>query len=137
MESESGFTRSVTDALGSSDIQTDQMEGEKCVTRSIIHELYSWDIVKSKEKVVLLEVSLMNFILGNIQGDQLEDESGVTESIIDELHCWDIQGDQKKGEGGFTRSIIDDLHSSGMVKWKVKVVLLEVSMMDLILRISN
>ena len=79
----------------------------------------------------------MNFILGNIEGDQLEDESGVTESIIDELHCWDIQGDQKKGEGGFTRSIIDDLHSSGMVKWKVKVVLLEVSMMDFILRISN
>ena len=63
MESESGFTRSVTDALGSSDIQTDQMEGEKCVTRSIIDELHSWDIVKSKEKVVLFGVSLMNFIL--------------------------------------------------------------------------
>ena len=40
------------------------MEGESCVTRSIIDELHSWDI----------------------QGNQKEDESGVTRSIIDELH---------------------------------------------------
>ena len=36
MEGKSGFTQSVIDALRSSDIQTDQMEGERCVTRSII-----------------------------------------------------------------------------------------------------
>ena len=44
MESESGFTRSVIDALWSSDIKTDQMESERCVTRSIIDELHSLDI---------------------------------------------------------------------------------------------
>ena len=47
------------------------MEGESGVTRSIIHELHSWDI----------------------QGDQMEGESGVTPSIIDQLHSSDIQGD--------------------------------------------
>ena len=41
-----------------------------------------------------------------------------------------------KGEGGVTRSIIDELPSSDMVKWKVKVVLPEVSVMNFILRIS-
>ena len=40
------------------------MEGESCVTRSIIDELHSSDI----------------------QGDQMEGEGGVTRSIIDELH---------------------------------------------------
>ena len=54
MEGESGFTRSVIDALRSSDIQTDQMEGERCVTRSIIDEHHSPDLIKWKEKVVLL-----------------------------------------------------------------------------------
>ena len=44
------------------------MEGESCVSRSIIDELQSWDI----------------------QGDQMEGQSGVTQSIIDELHPWDI-----------------------------------------------
>ena len=41
------------------------MEAENSVTRSIIDELYSLDIkeIKRKLKVVLLEVSLMNFIL--------------------------------------------------------------------------
>ena len=39
------------------------MQGESCVTRSIIDELFSWDI----------------------QGDQMEGEGGVTRSIIDEL----------------------------------------------------
>ena len=34
-------------------------------------------------------------------------------------------------------SIIDELHSSDMIKWKVKVVLLEVSLMNFILGISN
>ena len=66
------------------------MEGESGVTRSVIHELYSWYVqgdqmeggsvllevslmnfilrvskeIKRKVKVVLLEVPLMNFILG-------------------------------------------------------------------------
>ena len=40
------------------------MEGESCVTASIIDELHSRDI----------------------QGDQKEGESGVTRSILDELH---------------------------------------------------
>ena len=48
------------------------MEGERCVTRSIIDELKSWDI----------------------RGDQMAGESGVTGGIIDELHSWDIQGNQ-------------------------------------------
>ena len=42
-----------------------------------------------------------------------------------------------EGEGGFTRSIIDELYSSDMPKRKVKVVLLEVSLMNFILGISN
>ena len=40
------------------------MEGESCVTRSIIDELHFWDV----------------------QRDQIEGESRVTRSIIDELH---------------------------------------------------
>ena len=40
------------------------MEGESGVTRSIIDELLSWDMIKWKVKVVLREVSLVNFILG-------------------------------------------------------------------------
>ena len=42
------------------------MEGESSVTRSIIDELRSWDIQGDHiecESMVLLEVSLMNFIL--------------------------------------------------------------------------
>ena len=67
----------------------------------------------------------------------MEGESGVTRSIIDELHSLDIQGDQIVGENGFTRIIIDELHSSDMIKWNVKLVLLEVSLMILILRMSK
>ena len=44
------------------------MEGESCVTGSIIDEFHSCDI----------------------QGDQMEDESGVTRSIIVEVHSSDI-----------------------------------------------
>ena len=40
-------------------------------------------------------------------------------------------------EIGVTPRIIDELHSSDMMKWNVKVVLLAVSLMKLILRISN
>ena len=67
----------------------------------------------------------------------MEGISGVTRSIIDELHSLCIQGDQMEDESGVTRSIIDELHSSDMVKRKVKVVLLEVSLMNFILRISK
>ena len=64
-------------------------------------------------------------------------ESGVTRSIIDELHSFDMQGDQMEGESGVSRSIIDELHSSHMVKWNVKVVLREVSLMKFHLAISK
>ena len=67
----------------------------------------------------------------------MEGISGVTRSVIDELHSLFIQGDQMEGESGVTRSIIDELHSSDMVKRKVKLVLLEISLMNFILVISN
>ena len=67
----------------------------------------------------------------------MEGESGVTRSIIDELHSSDIQQDQMEGVGGVIRSIIDELHSSELVKWKVKVVLIEVSLTKFNLGISN
>ena len=44
MEGESGFTRSIIEALHSLDIQRDQMGAESSVNRSIIDELHSWDI---------------------------------------------------------------------------------------------
>ena len=87
------------------------MVGECCVTRSIIDELNSSDI----------------------QGDEMEGESGVTRSIIGELHSWNIQRVQMEGEIGVTRSIIDELYSANMAKWNVKVVLLEVLLMNFIL----
>ena len=64
-------------------------------------------------------------------------ESGVTRSIIDELHSSEIQRNQNEDEIGVTRSIIDELHSSDIVKIKVKMVLLEVSLMNFIFGISN
>ena len=42
-----------------------------------------------------------------------------------------------EGKSGVTRSIIDELHSSDLVKWKVKVLLIEVSLMKFILGISK
>ena len=42
-----------------------------------------------------------------------------------------------EGESGITRSIIDELYSSDMMKWKVKMVLLEVSLINFILWISK
>ena len=56
----------------------------------------------------------------------MEGESGSTRSILDELHSWDIKGVQIEGEGVVTQSIIDELHSADLVKWKIKVALLEV-----------
>ena len=67
MADESGVTRSIIDELHSSDIQRDQMEGKSGLTQSFIDELHSWDIQGGQmegETMVLLEVSLMNFILG-------------------------------------------------------------------------
>ena len=44
-----------------------------------------------------------------------------------------------EGESGATRGTIDELHSSDILgtRWKVKVVLLEVSLMNLILSMSK
>ena len=61
----------------------------------------------------------------------MEGESAGDRSIIDELHSSDIQGDQMEGEIGVTWSIIDELHSLNLVKWKGKVVLVEVSLMNI------
>ena len=52
MEGESGLTRSIIDELHSSDILRDQLEGEGGVTRSIIDELHSFDLIKWKVEVV-------------------------------------------------------------------------------------
>ena len=93
------------------------MEGESGVTRNIIDGLNSSDI----------------------QQDQIEGEGGVTRSIIDDLHSSDIQGDQMECESGVTPSIIDELHFSEtkVIKWKVKVMLLEVSLMNFNLGLSK
>ena len=93
------------------------MEGESGVTRSIIEEFSSSDI----------------------QGYQMEGESGVTRSINDELHSSDIQGDEVECEIYVTRSINMNfiLRIPKRIKYKVKVVLLEVSLMKFILWISN
>ena len=65
MEGEISVTRSIIEELHPWDIQGDQMECESDVTRSIINDIHSWDIQGDKtegESMVLLEVSLMNFI---------------------------------------------------------------------------
>ena len=67
MEGESGVTGSIIDDIYSLDMQGIQGEGESGVTQSIIDDLHSWDIQEDQmegESIVLLEVSLMNFILG-------------------------------------------------------------------------
>ena len=66
-------------------------------------------------------------------------ESGVTRSIIDEIPFSYIQGDQMEGESGVTRMIIDEVHSFDIQGDQVegKVVLLKVSLMNFILRISK
>ena len=69
----------------------------------------------------------------------MDGESGLTRSIIDDFQSADIQGVQMEGESGVSPNIIDELYSSDMqkVKWKLKVVLLEVSLMNLLLRIRS
>ena len=53
--------------------------------------------IKWKVKVVLLEGSFMNFILGDFQGYQMVFESGVTRSVVHETHSLDIQRYQMEG----------------------------------------
>ena len=59
----------------------------------------------------------------------MEGEGGVTRRFIDKLYSWDIQGDQLEVESmvllevSFMNYI---LRISKEMKWKVKVVLLEV-----------
>ena len=72
----------------------------------------------------------------------MEGETGFTRSIIEELHSLAIQGDQMEGERMVllevsSMNLIAILGISKEIKWKVKVVLIEVSLMNLILRISD
>ena len=90
------------------------MEGESDFTRSVVDELHSWDI----------------------HGYQKERERAVTISIIDDLDSSYIQREQLEGESCVNGSSIDELHSWDMIKWKDKVLLLEVSLMNFILGIS-
>ena len=69
MEGENVVTRSIIPEIHSLDIQGDQMEGE----RMVLIEVSSMNLIpifgiskaiKRKVKVVLLEISLMNFFLG-------------------------------------------------------------------------
>ena len=66
----------------------------------------------------------------------MQGESGVTRSIIDKLHSSDIQGDQMEGESGVTGSMIDETQSCD-IQWKVKVILLEVTLLNFFLLISK
>ena len=50
-----------------------------------------------KVQVLLLEVSLMIFILSDIQRYQMENGSGIARSISDELDSSDMQRDQMEG----------------------------------------
>ena len=85
--------------------------------RSIVDELHFW----------------------HIKGDEIEGESVVTRIIIDELHSSDILGEQMDRESGVSRSIIDELGSSDNQSDQMdgKLVLLEVSLINFILRISS
>ena len=60
--------------------------------------------------MVLLEVSLMNFIL-RISNENKWKVKVVLLGVFDELHFSDNQGDQMVDESIVTRSIIDELHS--------------------------
>ena len=93
------------------------MECESRVSRSIIDE----------------------FLSSEIQGDQMVGKGGVTRSITDELLFPYIQGVQMEGKSGVTGSIIHKLHSSDIEgdQMVVKVVLLEVSLMNFIPGISK
>ena len=99
MKGENGFIRSFIDDLHSWDIQGDQRENESGVTqKSLMISIFRMsNEIKWKMKVVLLEVSLMNFRSWDIQGNEMEGESRVTRSIIDKIHSSDIERDQIEG----------------------------------------
>ena len=70
----------------------------------------------------------------------MECESGVTRNIIDELHSWKMPGDQMEANGMVLLEVSMMnfiLRISKEIKWKVQVVLLEVSLKNFILRIAN
>ena len=70
----------------------------------------------------------------------MEDESGLTRSIMVALHSWDILRDQMEGESVVLLEVSSMnfiLRISKKIKWQVKVVLLEVSLMNFTLRISK
>ena len=64
-------------------------------------------------------------------------ESGVTRSIIDELLSSDIQGDQMELKVDLLEVSLMNfiLRQSNEIKWEVKVLLLGVPLMNFILRI--
>ena len=67
-------------------------------------------------------------------------QSGGNRNIIDELQSWDIQGDQMEAYNMVVLEVSTMNLILGMwkeMKWKVKVVLLEVSLIDFILQRSN
>ena len=68
----------------------------------------------------------------------MEGESGINGSIIDDLHCLNNERGQSEVEGGVTRTIIDAPHLgiSKEIKWKLKVVFLEVSLTNFFLLLS-
>ena len=69
----------------------------------------------------------------------MESESGATRSIIDELHSWDIKGDEIEDESMVLLEVSSLNFIFGIykeIKWKVKVVLLKVSLINFFLRIS-
>ena len=66
----------------------------------------------------------------------MEGESLLNRIIIDEHHSSVFHGYQMQIESGITRSIINELHSWD-IKLKVKVVLLEASLMNFVTGISK
>ena len=91
-------------------------------------------------KVVLLEASLRNFILGISKEIKWKAKVVFTGSIVDELHSWHIQGDEMAVESGVTRSIIDEVHFLDIQGDQMEgesMVLLEVTLMNFILVISK
>ena len=65
----------------------------------------------------------------------MEVEGGVTRFIIDELHSSDMKGHQMEEQSGLLEESLMNFifRISKEMKWKVKVVLLEVSLMHFIL----
>ena len=63
-------------------------------------------------RVVLLEVSLINFILGISNEIKWKMKLDLLKVSMMILHSSDIQGYQMEGEIGVTRKIIDEIQSS-------------------------